>query len=488
MSDTRGGEEATRRARRAASQRTRRANTRAIQTEAERAASLRDDATRRRELRGGESFAVRCVRLAADAGATRARRVRLSPSVKATVRETDRIGHAVARGAAKQARCDTALPCNQLLLSQAISPREVCFPFLFARVRACVCCALVFVAWLTVLCARCARCAHARMPIPAPQVNTSTYASVVEFATCRDGAEIESLMTDINTLATSNAVFRTSKRRLLPQPPCEFVHGASDDVPSVAVWIPPATVAAIAAEGQVNAGHSKWVVAMCVKLTRLGKVLPEWTTSSSTPVVLFYPSREQLNRVSAGGVTIASGGREQAMHLDQPPGCPKAMNFCVPSAGRGFTTVMKICDRHFPAFLAKHLDSHTELQGALQQLGQFHTAIKPDGKTAIAFSSGTPHYGTGGDTSSTTSVIFFAGDGAAAHLVQEGGLTYSYQTGRKADGTPRAACGFDAVWPLNRTAVEYGRAEQSLLRASGASLSAHAAARVHAMDAMCNLK
>ena len=73
------------------------------------------------------------------------------------------------------------------------------------------------------------------------QANLSQVAAVVDMSTCESGADIVTLLANINKAASGNNVFTTNKDVLLLLPHFEWVHGAKKEVPSVAVWIPPET-------------------------------------------------------------------------------------------------------------------------------------------------------------------------------------------------------------------------------------------------------
>jgi hypothetical protein len=78
-------------------------------------------------------------------------------------------------------------------------------------------------------------------------------------------------------------------------------------------------------------------------------------------------------------------------------------------------------------------------------------------------------------------VIFFAGEGAAAHVLTPDGFAHRLQTGRTADGGKRHACASDAVWPMGDSAVVYGRAERE---AMVGVWDARPEKRLHIMDSM----
>jgi hypothetical protein len=311
------------------------------------------------------------------------------------------------------------------------------------------------------------------------QTNCSQVAAVVDMGTCESGEDIVQLLANINKAASGNSVFSVNKRVLRLLPCFEWVHGAKEEAPSVAVWIPPQSAAHIA---KVDHYKPKWVHKLCKDLVKLRDTLPEWTTEISDPAVLFYPTPDQLKVARALGVHINLQHRDQVVHLDQAPGCHKATNFCVPSKNRPFTSVYRVSEREFLVLARAKGDG---LLSALNERGKFETDLLPDGMRALTFSGGTPHYGTGGNDAKQSSMIFFSGLGSAAHLTK-GEAVSVYHTGQTASGEGRGGCDKDAVFTVG-DAREFIPKLEAQLEANGKLGSSAVRNRdfVGAFDGMC---
>jgi len=268
-------------------------------------------------------------------------------------------------------------------------------------------------------------------------------------ATCTNGPLIATLLDQIHAIATKHSVFTGTKGGLKLRPSFEWVHGGDElTAPTVAAWISPTRAASIANGASVRR-EPQWVVTLCRKLLELGALLPDWSTTSSRPAVLIYPRPEDLRKAQkialSTGVHVETSGRQQVVHLDQAPGCEKPTNFGVPSDNRPFTTVYNVGERETMRFAQQNVG---RLRAALDERGVFQTDVRPaGGKYALAFSGGSPHYGTGGDSEWQSAMVFFAGVGAAAHLSAAGTAAFNYYSGRSGDGKPRD-CNEDGIYTV----------------------------------------
>ena len=259
---------------------------------------------------------------------------------------------------------------------------------------------------------------------------------------------VADLCAEINQKACKVKLFVRQKSHLVLASPLQYVHGGNAGTPSVAVWVPPDVVLEIAA-GTISVDNPD-IVWICQSLVQLGELLPTWATESDIPNVLYYPTSAELKSAQAmarkGGVHVNTSDREQALHVDQGVACPRSLNFTVPSDGRPFTEVVNITPSRFIRLLHEHPDT---IEEELARIGFFKTDLVPNGKLALAFSSGTPHRGLGGNSALQTSTIFFAGAEAPATQLVVGGPAHLLQTGTMASGAARPNCAGDAVVPVS---------------------------------------
>jgi hypothetical protein len=213
------------------------------------------------------------------------------------------------------------------------------------------------------------------------------------------------------------------------------------------MWMPPDVAVAVAASPAIPT-DGKWVRDIACWLVELGAILPAWATAGSRPAVLIYPALGFLEDAARqnNGLHVNTRSRNQAVHIDQAVGCAVHINFAVPSKGRCWTTVYKVSERECVKFCARYGGDTLE---ALERRGREVVLAQPDGgATALAFSSATPHFGAGGDIGDPqSSMVFFAGVGAAATLSREGTPSHKYYTGLLASGGQRD-CNADGVVPL----------------------------------------
>ena len=132
--------------------------------------------------------------------------------------------------------------------------------------------------------------------------------------------------------------------------------------------------------------------------------------------------------------------------MGQAVGCPTHTNFVVPSAGRQWAQVYNIHERGLAQFCTAN---QAGIPGALAQKGAVQFDRVPGGgQTGIAFSSATPHYGVGA-AGVQTSMVFFAGAGAAAYLSKPGAPSAKFFNGQDSGGALQRGCHKDAVMPIS---------------------------------------